>query len=233
MKNILKIQELEAKIKSLGQNSEKSAENQLYDRLKESRKVLLDSFNTIDKNAETLAKQFNQIAKKYEQLNAKSEITAKQKPEMMGVSNIGALVEDANYLTSELAKLEQKMRELNKNINDNLAQYNRAYAELKDVTIKMTSMKKTLDVQKANVLPKIQELEEEIKKLEPKADKELYAKYKSMRADKIFPVFVHLSGNRCGNNRCRLEQSLSFIENLKKSRMLPCENCRSIIIIDD
>lgn len=231
MKTILKIQELEREIKKLKASAGNSRENALYEQLKENRKVIRDNINNIENSANKLAKQFEQINQKYEQLNAKSEITAKQKPEMVGISNIATLVEDANYLTSELAKLEQKTRELNDMSSRLINDYNRAIQELRDMTIKQNQMKKRIDDGQATILPQITEIEEKIKKLEPGANKELYAKYRTLRNDNIFPVFVHLNGNRCG--ACQMEQSLNFIQKLKQNGMLNCEECRRVILADD
>ena len=59
----------------------------------------------------------------------------------------------------------------------------------------------------------------------------LYEKYKSMRADKIFPVFVPLRNNCCGG--CSMEQSLHFVQKLRQAGMLACENCGRIILSND
>ena len=63
---------------------------------------------------------------------------------MANVDNISSIVEDANYLTSELAKLEQKMRDLNKNVNELLVAYNRSYAELKTMTTQQNALKEEI-----------------------------------------------------------------------------------------
>lgn len=231
MKNILKIQQLESEIRKLQSSANNSRENALYEQLKENRKVVRDNINRIESNANALAKQFEQMTARYEQLNAKSEITAKQKPEMVGASNIGNLVEDANYLTGELAKLEQKMRELNDKASRLVNEFNMAMAEFRELKFKQDKMKKIVDDKKATVLPEIADKQAEIKKLEAGVDKAMYEKYKTLRDDNIFPVFVHLRGNRCGG--CQMEQSLNFIQKLKQKGMLPCEECRCIILADD
>lgn len=231
MKNILKIQELERQIRKLQSTATKSSDNEIYEQLKKNRKVLLDKMNSLDDLAGVVAKQFQQIAKRYEQLNAKSEIVSKQKPEKTGASNIGSLVEEANYLTSELAKLEQKMRELNDKINRIDSEFNVSMISFREMKQKQDIIKKKIDEKQANISPEVAEKEAQIKKLEASVDKELYQKYKSLRDDNIFPVFVPLRDNRCG--ACQMVQSLNFIQKLKQKGMLPCEECRRIILSDD
>ena len=231
MKNILKIQELEREIRKLKATTGNSRENALYEQLRENRKVVRDNLNKIEQTAGVIAKQFEQIQQRYEQLNAKSEITAKQKPETAGISSISNLVEDANYLTSELAKLEQKMRELNDKASRLVGEFNLAMTDQREMKFKQDKLKEIIDQKQAGILPDLEKKEAEIKKLESSVDKAMYEKYKSLRNDNIFPVFVHLRSNRCGG--CQMEQSLNFVQKLKQNGMLPCEECRRIILADD
>jgi predicted nucleic acid-binding Zn-ribbon protein len=231
MKNILKIQELERKISSLKSNPATNKVNAYYEQIRKNRKVIVENLNSIEQSAGAIASQYEKINSRFEQLNAKSQIVSKQKPEMVGINNIGALVEDANYLTSELAKLEQKMRELNDKSSRLLNEYNSAMNDLRDMTAKQNQIKKQMDDEEATALPQIQKFEAEIKKLETSVDKELYNKYKTLKKDIKLPVFVHLKNNRCG--ACQMEQSLNFIQRLKQAGMLPCEECRRMILSDD
>lgn len=231
MKNILKIQQLESEIRKLKQSANNSRENVMYEQLKESRKTVRDNINTIENNAGVIIKQLDQIRLRYEQLNAKSEITAKQKPDKAGLATISTLVEGSNYLASELAKLEQKMRELNDKASRLVNEFNNAMNELRNLKAKQDKMKAIVEDKQANILPAISEKQAQIKKLEGNVDNALYEKYKALKNDNIFPVFVHLRGNRCGG--CQMEQSLNFVQKLKQKGMLPCEECRCIILSDD
>lgn len=93
------------------------------------------------------------------------------------------------------------------------------------------AIKAKIEVKKQEVAPKIAELEKKIKELEPNVvDKEKYEKYKEMKANGIFPVYVPLEENFCGG--CKVELPLNFIEKLKTKKMLPCEHCGRIIMLD-
>ncbi len=231
MKNVLKIQELERQIRKLKSSTGNSPENAKYEQIKSARKQVFNNMNSIDNTAAMIVKQFEQVMARFEQLNAKSEITAKQKPEKTGIANIGNVIEDANYLTSELAKLEQKLRNLNDKANRLSGEFTAAMNEFKVLTAKQEQIRKIVDQKQASIMPEVAEKEAEIKKLEASVDKAMYEKYKNLRNDNIFPVFVRLNDNRCG--ACRLEQSLNFIQKLKQAGMLPCEQCRRIILSDD
>ncbi len=231
MNNILKIQQLDAKIRKIKAELNNSKENKL---LTEFTKVMKEGrtyVNNIANASNDIMQEFNEINKKYELLSAKSDITSKLKPEIAGVNNIGTLVEDANYLTSELAMLEQRLRELTERGARLLNDYNIAMSKLKDTKAKCDALKDMLAKKNETATPEISKLEAEIKDLESQADEKMYEKYKSMLKDNIFPVFVRLRGDRCGG--CQMAQSLSFIQKLKQKGMLPCEECRRIILADE
>lgn len=231
MKSILKIQDLERKLTTLKLKPTLSKANAYYEQIRKNRKTIVENLNKIELNAGSIAKQYDQINSRYEQLNAKSEIVNKQKPDKASIATIGNIVEDANYLTSELAKLEQKMRELNDATSRLLGDYNKAMQELREMTIKQNQLKQQIDADQATILPQLEQIEAEIKKLEEKADKELYNKYKTLKKDVKLPIFVRLINGRCG--ACQMEQSLNFVQKLKQNGMLPCEECRRIILADD
>lgn len=231
MKTILKIQELDKQIRKIKAGVDNSRESKL---LAEFTKVMKEGRSFVNNIADVsndIMTEFNEISKKYEMLTAKSEITCKQKPEKAGLSNIGSIIDDANYLTGELAQLEQRMRELTDKGARLLNDYNTAMNKLKDTKAKCDALKDMIAKKNETASPEIAGIEAEIKKLEKTADAALYEKYKNMRNDNIFPVFVHLRSNRCGG--CQMEQSLNFIQKLKQKGMLPCEECRRIILSDE
>lgn len=231
MNNILKIQQLDAKIRKIKAELNNSKENKL---LTEFTKVMKEGRTYVNSIADTsndIMQEFNEISKKYELLSAKSDITCKLKPDIAGVNNIGTLIEDANYLTSELAMLEQRLRELTEKGARLLNDYNVAMSKLKDTKAKCDALKEMLAKKNDVANPEIAKIEAEIKGLETKVDEKVYDKYKSMLKDNIFPVFVHLRGDRCGG--CQMAQSLSFVQKLKQKGMLPCEECRRMIIADE
>lgn len=231
MNNILKIQELDAQIRKINASVENSRESKL---LAEFTKVMKEGRSFVNNIADVsndIIKEFNEISKKFDMLSAKSEITAKVKPENTGLNNIGALIDDANYLTSELAMLEQRMRELTDKGARLLNDYNTAMNKLKDTKSKCDALKDMLAKKKELATPEIEKLQQQIKQLEKDVDGKMYDKYKSMRNDNIFPIFVKLTSNRCGG--CQMEQSLNFIQKLKQNGMASCEECRRIILADD
>ena len=76
-------------------------------------------------------------------------------------------------------------------------------------------------------MPKVKEIEQKLKALEPSLDKDLYAKYKASKADKIFPVYVPFAGGHCSG--CRVEIPTSKVNKLKTEGKIICEGCHRVI----
>lgn len=228
MEIIFKIQELDAEILNLKRSVLNSAEQknltQYSNMMKEGRSFI----NKTEQTAEQMLKEFNDINNDFKNFSARSEILEKQKVENATMENIGDLISKSNSLTSEFAGLEQEMRMLSDKISRLLSDYNNAMARLRFTKDKLNQAKEVVSKLEDRIAPQIKVLKDKIKQLEQGADKQLLAKYVQMRDDGIFPVFVHLQNNRCG--RCNMELSLNFIEKLKQNQMLPCEECRCMIL---
>ena len=82
---------------------------------------------------------------------------------------------------------------------------------------------------KADVEPKIAELKAQLAKIQKDIDSKLYQKYMQKRENRIFPVFVALTENKCGG--CRMEISASKLGAMKNNEfgVIECENCGRII----
>jgi predicted nucleic acid-binding Zn-ribbon protein len=66
-----------------------------------------------------------------------------------------------------------------------------------------------------------------MKSLEKDLNPELFAKYKAIKNDKIFPVFVSFANGNCSG--CRVEIPTSKINKLKSEGSIVCEQCHRII----
>ena len=79
-----------------------------------------------------------------------------------------------------------------------------------------------------SVLPKVKEIEDKMAAMEKTLKPELLAKYKTAKADKIFPVFVPFSNGHCAG--CRVEIPTAKANKLKTDGTIVCE-CHRIIYL--
>jgi predicted nucleic acid-binding Zn-ribbon protein len=107
-----------------------------------------------------------------------------------------------------------------KNTKNNIIKAKTKYAE----------SKAKYDTEIEKIAPQCSEIRQKMIALQDSIDKNLFAKYQSIRNDKIFPVFVKLKDNHCGG--CRVELPMAKVNKLKADKMITCDQCHRITVID-
>lgn len=232
MNNILEIQKLHLQRDKLVASVNSSKENKLLEKFTNIMKEGRNFVNKISSSASEMIAEYNRLKEQYDSLRNKAEdITSKQKVEQSSVEDITSFIDSTSTLASDLAVMEQKIKEVSEKSTSLLNDYNLTMGQLKNTKQKVDALRQMVAKQEEDIQPQLKEIDEKVKELEKDADKESYELYKKMRKDNIFPVFVKLVGNRCGH--CRMELPLSFVERLKEKGKLQCEECHSFIMFDE
>lgn len=231
MTSILDIQKLDGEKRKAQSTIENSQENKLLQKFTNVMKEGRTFVNNISNASGEMIAEYNELSNKYENLLAKIEIINKMKLEKSDLEHVTEMVNNSNSLASECAMIEQRMKELTDKSAKLLNDYNVAMNQLKSTKQKVDALKDMIAKMQAQLKPNLDAIDEKIKELEPSINKDILAKYKKMREDNVFPVFVKLNGNRCGG--CQMSLPLGFIEKLKEKGTLPCEECHRIIIYED
>ena len=231
MTSILDIQKLDGEKRKAQASIDNSQENKLLQKFTNVMKEGRTFVNNISNASGEMIAEYNELNKRYETLVGKIEIITKQKLEKSNLEHVTEMVNNSNALASECAMIEQRMKELTDKSAKLLSDYNVAMNQLKNTKQKVDALKEMIVKMQNQIKPTVDAIDKKIKELEPTVDKEILAKYKKMREDNVFPVFVKLNGNRCGG--CQMSLPLGFIEKLKEKGTLPCEECHRIIIFED
>lgn len=232
MKTILEIQKCEFQIKKLNREVKKCPASVDYENYKKFLQDGKQKFEQLETQANQIIKNYNSAMNNFSRLKGQSEIMKKRNVENIDLENAGNLIGDANSLAGELSEESRRIDELvrkSEEVVRKSAELSNKLMEAKKVS---GSIKAKIEAKQEEVAPKIAELEKKIKELEPQVkDQEHFAKYKELRAKGLFPVYVNLIGNSCGG--CNFELSLNFIEKLKVNKMMSCEHCGRIIMLDN
>lgn len=182
---------------------------------------------SIEKNASTLIAEFNELVANYEKQSKQVESFTKQKLESISAEQLAEYEKQINDVNTNLLLLEKNISKLSKSISTELKEFEKTKNEVVEAKKRhaqgMSAYNALLESKKAQM----DKLKSELEVLSKKAEPKLLAKYKKMRADKTFPVFVPLLGNSCGG--CSMELPLSQINKLEETGLLECENCHRII----
>lgn len=231
MKTILEIQRLDRQIRALLREVDRcpaSIDFKNYKRLLQEGKA---RFEQLEAQANEIIKNYNIVSNKYSKYKGNSEIIRKRNVENINLDNISSLITDANSLVGDLSEEHRRVEDLVRKSEEIVRKSAELSNKLTEAKSRSGAIKAKIEAKKQEVAPKIAELEKKIRELEPKVeDKEKYEKYKEMKANGIFPVYVPLEENFCGG--CKVELPLNFIEKLKTKKMLPCEHCGRIIMFD-
>ena len=230
MKTVLEIQKLDKQIKALEREVDKCPASIDF---KNYKKVLQEGksrFEKLEAQASEILKNYEIAMNKFSKMRGDSDILRKRNTDTINLENASTLISDANGLVGELSEENRKMEDLVRRAEEIVRKSADLSNKLTEAKLRSNTFKARIEAKKQEVAPKIAEIEGKIKALEPKADKEKYAKYKQMKEAGIFPVFVNLEDVFCGG--CKVELSLNFIEKLKNSKMLTCEHCGRIIMLN-
>ncbi len=233
MKTILEIQKLDRQIRALEREVDKCPASVSFRNYK---KLLQDGrtrFEQLETQANDLITQYNIEMTKYNKCKGNSEIVRKRNTENIDLENIENLITDANALVGELSEGNRRVDDLVRKSEEIVRKSAELSNKLTEAKKRSTVIKAQIEQKKQEVAPKIAEIQKHITKLEgsitDKDEKVKYEKYKEMKANGIFPVYVPLEDVFCGG--CKVELSLNFIEKLKEKKMLTCEHCGRIIML--
>ncbi len=176
-------------------------------------KDLVERINTIQEQFEVQNKMLNQVlSKDIDKMEAKDVenlLTLKDK-----------LLQNTSFLDKNLTKLAESV----KMVIDEYQKASKVYTEARN---KFNECKTAYDKAMAEVEPKKQDIENKLSAKAGEISKETLEKYKKLRQDNIFPVYVPLRNNSCGG--CNMELPVAVISRLQENGALQCEHCHRII----
>lgn len=131
-----------------------------------------------------------------------------------------------------LNELDNRLKAQSEKIKNVLKEYDNNKKSANVARQKHADSKKAFDEYFKEKEPKLNELKQKMLKMQSELNSVELAKYKSLRQDNVFPVYVPLvNGSRCGG--CRMELPSNAIEKINKLGKLECEQCKRIIYIPE
>ncbi len=230
MKTILEIQKLDGQIKLLEREVDRSPASIDFKNYKRVLQEGKSRFEQLEKKANEVIKAYNLSLSRYSKAKGNSEILKKRNADNISLENVSALISDSNSLVGELSEDNRQMEELVRTAEDVVRRSAELSNKLTEIKLRAGTIKARIEAKKKEVAPKIAAVQKKIDELEPKVkDLDKLAKYKELKANGIFPVYVGLEDHFCGG--CKVELSLNFVEKLKTNKMLVCEHCGRIIML--
>lgn len=230
MKEMLEYQSLELELLKLRKNSTNNENKANMIKYKNIVTELNDKGNELELAAKSLYAEYEALFKDYNRVlkNINALIS----------SDISSVSEDdreeyfanSNTYSSELYMIRRNLDNIIKKIREMLDEFKNTKNNIIKAKTKYADSKKLFDSEIEKITPQCDEIKQKMVALQDSIDKSLFAKYQSIRNDKIFPVFVKLKDNHCGG--CRVELPMAKVNKLKAEKMITCDQCHRIIIVE-
>ena len=221
------------KLKAIEDQLRGSEEYRKYATAKKFLSTVNDSKAQIEDRAKSLLSTMDDISERYRKLlEEKNEFDDATNAEEEGT--VTFLKKKSQELATRFSSLEAELDSLKKNMDEILRQYRKLSATTKEMITqrdenkkKYEELSKSKEAEKTEITKKLEEIAKDV-------PAEYMAKYKEKRKDNKFPIVYEVvvaKDTHC--SACGTELSKLQVSQLKKDKMIECENCHRLIFIKE
>lgn len=227
MEKILKYQELDSKLQQLEKNvsssNEKAVMNQMISYVKDAQKKSVD----LENKAKKMMEEYLALKKEYDKnVLAIKDLTSKNSDELT-TAQMDEIFNQINLISSNLYMIERNLNIQLVNIKSILKEFENTKNGVIKARTKHKESKEKYEALVNSVNPQIEAVKKEMLALESGIDAKLLAKYRAVKHDNIFPVFVPINNGNCGG--CRMALPMGKLDKIKSQGYIVCEQCGRVI----
>ena len=225
---ILEYQKIEGNVLKLEGELAKSADREKAAEIQQELKSFHARLVVLENNAKQVNDAYSKAIKKYQEYNEKLAELEKQ-VESIDESKVDLYEKAYKDFANIAVGLEKEIAKMHNEIQQISHEYEEIIKKSKVDREKFDKYKAAYTKLKLELEPKINEGRAELAKIQKEIEAKLFQKYLQKRENRIFPVFVALTDNKCGG--CRMEISASKLGAMKNNEfgVIECENCGRII----
>ena len=234
MKQILEYQKLDFQVLKLEREKNGLNEKEIMNKMISFVKDAQGKSIALEEDAKSLLEDYNSLKKQYNELSKKIQNLINENIQgKKTIEEIDASLVSANTLSSQLFMVERNINIIITKIREILKQFEQTKNSALKARAKHKEAKDNYNNKIAEIEPKIDMIKKQMKDLEKSINHEIFEKYKSVKADGIFPVYVNAKENgvnmfKCGG--CGMEIPKGKVDSLKNNGYIVCEQCRRIIL---
>lgn len=229
MNKILEYQKLDLELNKIKKSNINSVEKNNMNKVKG---YIVDAHNkgmTLEQDANSLLEDYKNLKKQYDSNSKKIQELINTDLNNVTLEDTDGILSTINSLSSELFLLERNINIIINKIKQSLKDFEVTKNNMIKARGKYNELKLAYEKSMKNIEPKIKEIEDKMKALEGEIDSTILAKYKTMKNDKIFPVYVSFDNGHCSG--CRVEIPTAKANKLKNDGTIICEQCHRIIYL--
>ena len=230
MKSILEFQKLDAELIKLQKEISNNPDKKNVQNMKSYILECGQKYASLDREAKTLTLELDKLKEVQAKGIALVEKYNNQDVENLNQEELVDLQSKMKQTLKHLNELDNRLKVQSEKIKNVLHDYDNNKKSASIAKQKYAESKQAFDEYYKQKEPLLNEIKEKMLKMQKELDSSELAKYKTLRQDNIFPVYVPLvNGSRCGG--CRMVLPSNNIEKINKLGKLECEQCRRIIYV--
>lgn len=226
MKTMLQYQKLDIELKKIQRAVNASQEKEIMNKMISYVKDAQNVSNVIENKASKVVNDYLSLKKSYEINTQKVEKLTAELPK--NEEELKRAYAQINSLSSELFMIERNLNILIGKAKDLLKEFEVTKNNVIKARSKHKTSKENYEKLIRDTEPKINEIKAQMKALEKDIEPSLLDRYKSMKNDNIFPVYVPLLDDRACYG-CRMEIASGKLNKLATEQFIACEHCGRLV----
>ena len=225
MDKILQYQKLDIELHKLIRATENCEEKAIMNKMIAYVKDAQNKSMAIENGAKKVVDEYKELRAKYDENSKKVQaLTSNSDYDKIDYKSAYTQI---NTLSSELFMIERNLNIVINKAKELLKSFEITKNNVLKARSKHKESKDKYEALLASYQPKIENTKKEMKALEKEIESALLDKYRAIKNDKVFPVFVSLDGKLCGG--CRMEIASGKLNKLSTDRFITCEHCGRVI----
>lgn len=225
MDKILQYQKLDIELHKLIRATENCEEKAVMNKMIAYVKDAQNKSMAIESGAKKVVDDYKDLRAQYDE-NYKKVQTLTSNSDYKNI-DYKSVYNQINALSSELFMIERNLNIVINKAKELLKSFEVTKNNVLKARSKHKESKDKYEALLSTYQPKIETTKKEMKQLEKEVEPALLEKYRAIKNDKVFPVFVSLDGKLCGG--CRMEIASGTLNKLANSKFITCEHCGRVI----
>ena len=226
LQDLLEYQKVDARLREIEQSISSSDVRRKFIQAKKFMESAREKFEAQDKRAQDLKNLRDDLARRSEEIGRQIAEYADLDEMVDEGGDVSFYKKNAQTLRDRLRALKGELQKLTADISATAEEYERFKKQGVQMQKQYKEYKEKYDALKAEHAEEVKEINAKLAAIAGKLPHETLKKYQQKRKERIFPIIVPLSGDRCV---CGMDFPLAQQGKLAGGNVVECENCHRFV----
>ncbi len=226
LQDLLEYQKVDARLREIEQAISSSDVRRKFVQAKKFMESAREKFEAQDKRAQDLKNLRDDLVRRSEEIGRQIAEYADLDEMVDEGGDVSFYKKNAQTLLDRLRALKGELQKLTADISATAEEYERFKKQGVQMQKQYKEYKEKYDALKAEHAEEVKEINAKLAAIAGKLPHETLKKYQQKRKERIFPIIVPLSGDRCV---CGMDFPLAQQGKLAGGNVVECENCHRFV----